>query len=377
MEIHQIEFPSVGKILNFSKQYDPTITISDLIVKLLSKNSLLPEISLSSDFYNVLISNKTFTDFINNDKNGKILTHQVALREKLDLKNFIESSNVNNKKIKFYLYEPPGIYPCLKKLPSIFEFIQINGNFDLNIMSFIEYRSIGSFDDMLSFFRNNIFVIFLNNNYSRIYNKSNYSEIKTHLYNFSLNDTEPLNSNREITNCDIKVTDIVPYSKLYINKDFMISLKPLLEKYIESSLSFFDLRTNKFNILVMCANSETIKSLKYQDILKEVLGSDTFINDEDVYYVGVDISVTSKHFIKRGYVNNIIFNNNTRFDLVISENCGSGVIYKNPEEISRLLKDNGVVISPFYKIDNSEKFMNQFTLITPKNCNYGAYIKII
>lgn len=237
----------------------------------------------------------------------------VATDEKISIKN--------NKPIRYYLFNREPRCLVLNIIPNIETLIKINGKFDVN---------------------NGL------------------------LFSKSLD---------KLRECDINIDQLLPFVKYSIDFNVFDTISSAIKQYISSIKVNITLKSNKENILVLCANTETIESNKYKNLIKDTLGEISYEN-VDTYFVGEDIGKENRPNILRVLFQNFNINNeSSKFDIIIFEYCPCYECYNNIEKLNYLLSDNGIIMMPNYNLEKST-FLNYFEIINNPSGKLNIYKKI-
>lgn len=314
--------------------------------------------------------NQTFSEFIDSIINGVETSHIYEFDPeyynvitpymgKINLEIYHKMANENNKELKIYFYHLPVNINIYGTSPLIFDYVKIKGPVNLLVAN------------------NN--VDFAN----RIAKKYGCDIM---LYRFSSNDLDfsfIKNENitgrslftRNRTKTDIKLAEIIDY--IDKTKDVFTALKNSVSNYIDNVKVEISLPINRTNILILCANTKTIKDESAKGIITNLLKSVNFEN-VDFYYLGIDINEISSNGIIRCKLNNFILNsieNPNKFDIIVSEHCPFFVIGNDLNRIYSIINDDGIFISPSYlnRIPNSNEL---FTEVISKG-RYVGLKKII
>lgn len=153
-----------------------------------------------------------------------------------------------------------------------------------------------------------------------------------------------------INEFDITVDYLLDYMEKMANKQGYNEETPL-DVYLKDFISTFtsniknelELDNESFNILITCTCSDSIKSRKYKQIIRECIGDDVDFKDVEVYHLGRDIINTSKRNIFRGTFKNFKTTKG-KFQMIVSELCPGMSL--DIDKIKKYLNTGGILIVP-------------------------------
>lgn len=324
-------------------------TISEFVRLVINDKSLLHNIDFSEEFYNVVL----------------------PIERKHNIDFYLRLASEHGKKLKIYFYNEPFVIEGYRKIPLIFDYIDIEGKMDLLFASnHIDYGNrialkYGS-DIMIE-------SSITDKNISR--NELGFFYFK----NEQITGRSLVKYSDDFKN-DIKIAEIIPYIDDKLG--MFDAIRIAMIEYITNIKAEVSLRQDRTNILILCSTTKSINTKVYMRIIRDVLG-DVIYRSEDIYFLGRDLS--DINMFKDNENCNIVrctlenftliyndINNPIKFDVIVSEHCPYPIINKNIKKLNTMLSDTGILISPKY-MHNVKSCDDYFTKVIDGN-SYEGYM---
>jgi hypothetical protein len=339
-----LRYPSVSCFLEFLKEteYTPKTNLTSILDKFFMSDLSQIKPNINHNNFNILVINTASKSISANVKNLIYEYDNIIDRITSDIKIFVID----------HIYQ----IDVIGQLPQIEYLLNIGKNkFDIvlcqselcdccaHLKQFIKYNGILVTDNQL--------------NIDDIYGWNFIRSIDSfHLFSPNINDN--MNTNYNINNSDITMSEFLDYNTKY--KCNNISIDEILRDFInhknKTKVNIIELSKNYFNILVICSSTPSIKSDKYKSIIKNFIGNNiSFTSDINVYHLGKDIYETSDNNIFRGVIYNLIVKN-SKFNIIISDGCPLMIINSDIDHIKDILLNDGILIVKGKPKINSDDF---------------------
>lgn len=358
-----LHYPSVQTFVNFieNESYNNDDLLCNALLSFFNSNESKIPLVLNKNDLNILVINT----------NEKTISSEVT-----KLVNKLDEEGYNFQNVRVFVIECPQNIVVIGKLPCLLKSIQPNFPFDVILCqrSFIDYNDVFHIPNL----SDDKTLLILDKNTTRKNVNFQDTKLSEHWCECDflpfLYDCFLLKENVNINCCNnIKESDInIGHFLFYITKQketLEETLIRMMNSIINKSIVNITLNVNKFNILVMCSTNESIDKQVYNDILADVINgidNPNLLENANYYHVGCDISVQKYPFVQRCNISNLHITD-TKFDIIISEHCPVSAMIESIDLISLLLKQNGLLIVPYYsKILNLKRYSDLYV----KSDNY-------